>query len=72
MRGDLSGPAGEAVASGTRKGRPVRVGPERLSEHTAEGLVETHTLDAQTAGAGANTSDLGSVNSDQRGGLVKT
>ena len=72
MSGDLSGPAGEAVASGTREGRLVSVGSERLGEHTAEGFVETNTLDAQTAGAGTNTSNLGSVNSDQRGGLVKT
>jgi hypothetical protein len=72
MRGDLSGPACEAIASGTREGWLVSVGSKRLSEDTAESLVETHTLDAQTAGAGTNTSLPGGVGSDHRGGLVKT
>ena len=67
MRGDLSRPAGEAVASGTREGRLVSVGSERLSEHAAESLIETHALNI-----GTNTRNLRCIGSDQRGGLVKT
>jgi hypothetical protein len=67
MRGDLLRPAGEAVTSGTREWRLVSVSPERLSEHTAESLIETHALNI-----GTNSRDLRSVSSDQRRGLVET
>jgi len=67
MRGNLSRPAGEAIASGTREWRLVSVSLERLSEHTTESLIETHALHS-----GTNMRDLRSESSDQRGGLVET
>ena len=47
------------------KGRLVSVGSERLSEHAAESLIETHALNI-----GTNTRDLRCIGSDQRGSLV--